>query len=63
MVVYVKRNFKFIIKQNEHCFYLEIEFQKKDRLWAGYCLYIIYLMKIKGIDFGHAILALYYQMI
>ena len=54
---------KFIIKRNDHCLYSEYQIQKNDSLCASYCLYIIYLTKVSGIDFKSAVLNLYYQMI
>ena len=56
---------KFIIKRNGHCFYSEYKIQgltsKRDFYCASYCLYIIYLTKVIGIDFKSAVLNLYYQ--
>ena len=58
---------KLIIKRNGHCLYSEYKIQgltnKKDSYCASYCLYIIYLTKVIGIDFKSAVLNLYYQMI
>ena len=34
---------------------------KNDSFCASYCLYIIYLTKVLGIDFKSAVLNLYYQ--
>ena len=75
-VVYIKENYfdsygcappkklsKFIIKRNGYCLYSEYQIQKIDSLCASYCLYIIYLVKVLGIDFKSAVLNLYYQMI
>ena len=53
----------FIIKQNEYCLYSEYQIQKNDSFCASYCLYIIYLTKVLGVDFKNAVLNLYYQMI
>ena len=58
-----KKLSKFIIKRNGFCLYSEYEIQKNDSLCASYCLYIIYLTKIVGIDFKFAVLDLYYQRI
>ena len=58
-----KKLSKFIIKRNGFCLYLEYQIQKNDSLCASYCLYIIYLKKVLGIDFKSAVLNLYYQMI
>ena len=52
---------KFIIKQNSYCLYSEYQIQKNDSYCASYCLYIIYLTKVIGIDFKSAVLNLYYQ--
>ena len=56
-----KKLSKYIIKRNGYCFYSEYRIQKNDSLCASYCLYIIYLTKIVGIDFKSAVLDLYYQ--
>ena len=42
---------EFIIKRNGYCIYSEYQIQKNDSFCASYCLYIIYLTKIVGIDF------------
>ena len=60
-VVCTKRLSKFIIKQNGYCLYSEYQIQKNDSYCASYCLYIIYLTKVIGIDFKFAVLNLYYQ--
>ena len=52
---------KFIIKRNGYCLYSEYQIQKNDSYCASYCLYIIYLTKVLGIDFKSAVLNLYYQ--
>ena len=62
-VVCPKKLSKFIIKRNGYCLYSEYQIQKKDSFCASYCLYIIYLTKVLGIDFKSAVLNLYYQMI
>ena len=36
---------------------------KKDSYCASYCLYIIYLTKVLGIEIKPGVLNLYYQMI
>ena len=46
-----KKLSKFIIKRNGYCLYLEHQIQKNDNFCASYCLYIIYLTKVLGIDF------------
>ena len=58
-----KKLSKFIIKRNGYCSYSEYQIQKNDSYCASYCLYIIYLTKVLGIDFKSAVLNLYYQMI
>ena len=52
---------KFIIKRNGYCLYSKYQIQKNDNFYASYCLYIIYLTKVSGIDFEPAVLNLYYQ--
>ena len=52
---------KFIIKRNAYCLYSQYQIQKKDSFCASYCLYIIYLTKVLGIDFKSAVSNLYYQ--
>ena len=58
---------KFIIKRNAHCYYSESKAQgltsKRDFYCASYCLNILYLTKVLGVDFKSAVLNLYYQMI
>ena len=56
-----KKLTKFIKKRNEYCLYSEYQIQKNDNFCASYCLYIIYLTKVLGIDFKSAVLSLYYQ--
>ena len=56
-----KKLSKFFIKGNGFCIYSEYQIQKNDSFCASYCLYIIYLTKIVGIDFESAVLNLYYQ--
>ena len=56
-----KKLSKFIIKRNGYCLYSEYQIQKNDSYCASYCLCIIYLTKIVGIDFKSAVLNLYYQ--
>ena len=57
-----KKLSKFIIKRNGYCLYSEYQIQKNDSFCASYCLYIIYLTKVLGIDLKSAVLNLYYQM-
>ena len=56
-----KKLFKFIIKRHGCCLYSEYQIQKNDSICASYCLYILYLTKLLGIDFKSAVLNLYYQ--
>ena len=56
-----KRLSKFIIKRHGCCLYSEYQIQKNDSFCASYCLYILYLTKLLGIDFKSAVLNLYYQ--
>ena len=60
-VVCPKKLSKFIIKRNGYCLYSEYQIQKEDSFCGSYCLYIIYLTKVSGIDFISAVLNLYYQ--
>ena len=60
-VVCPKKLSKLIIKRNGHCFYSAYQIQKIDSFCSSYCLYIIYLTKVLGIDFKSAVLNLYYQ--
>ena len=62
-VVCPKKLSKSIIKRNGYCLYSEYQIQKNNKYCASYCLYIIYLTKVLGIDFKSAVLNLYYQMI
>ena len=58
---------KLIIKRYGYCLYSEYKIQglrnKTDSYCASYCLYIICLTKVIGIDFKTAVLNIYYQMI
>ena len=56
-----KKLSKNIIKRNGFCLYSEYQIQKIDSFCASYCLYIIYLTKVLGIDFKSAVLNLYFQ--
>ena len=55
------------IKRNGHCFSSENKIQgltsKRESFCASFCLYIICLTKVIGLDFKSAVLYLYYQMI
>ena len=54
-----KKLSKFIIKRNGYCLYSEYKIQgltsKQDSYCASYCLYIIYLTKVLGINFKIAV--------
>ena len=56
-----KKPSKLIIKRNGYCLYSENQIQKNDSFCASYCLYIICLTKVLGIDSKSAVLNLYYQ--
>ena len=58
-----KKVSKFIIKRNGCCLYSEYQIQKNDSYCASYCLYIVYLTEVIGIDFKSAVLNLYFQRI
>ena len=60
-IVCPKKLSNFIIKRNGYCLYSEYQIQKNDSFCGSYCLYIIYLTKVLGIDFESAVLNLYYQ--
>ena len=66
-VICPKKLSKFIIKRNGYCLYSEYKIQglkiKQDSFCASYCLYIIYLTKVLGIDFKSGVSNLFYQMI
>ena len=62
-VVCPKKLTKFIIKRNGYCLYSDYQIQKNDSFCAIYCLYIIYLTNVLGIDFKYSAVNLYYQMI
>ena len=55
----------FNIKQNGYCLYSDYKIQgqtnEKDSYCASYCLYILYLKNVLGIDFISAVLNFYYQ--
>ena len=58
---------KVILKSIGLCLFSDYKTQgltsKRDFFCASYCLYIIYLTKVIGIDLKTAVLNLYYQMI
>ena len=58
-----KKLSKFVIKRNRHCLYSEYQIQINDSFCASYCLFILYLTKVLGLDFKSAALNLYCQMI
>ena len=62
-VVCPKKLAKLIINRNGYGLYSEYQKQRNDSFCASYCLYIIYLTKVLGIDLKSAVLNLYYQMI
>ena len=67
-VAYVQKKLSmFIKKRNGYCLYSEYKKQgltnKKYSYCASYCLYILCLTKVLGIDFKSAVLNFYYQMI
>ena len=49
---------KFIIKRNGYCLYSEYQIRKNDSFCSSYCLYILHLTKVLGIDFKSAVLNL-----
>ena len=55
------------MKPNGHCLCSEYKIQvltnKRDTYCASYCLYILNLTIVLGIDFKSAVLKLYYQKI
>ena len=58
-----KKLLNYLKNKHKKCIYSEYQIQKNDSFCASYCLYIIYLTKVLGIDFKSAVLNLYYQMI
>ena len=52
---------KFIIKRSGYCLYSKYQIKKNDSFCASYCLYILYLTEVLGIDFKSTVLNLYYQ--
>ena len=56
-----KKLCNIIMKRNGHCLYSEYQIHKNDDFCASYCLYILYLTKVIGLDFKSAVLNLYYQ--
>ena len=62
-----KKLYKFIIKRNGYCLYSEHKIQgltnKRASFCASYCLYLIYVTKVTGIDTKPAVLNSYYQLL
>ena len=58
-----KKLSELIIKRYGYCLYSEYQIQQNDSFYASYCLYIIYLTKVLGMDFLSPNKNLYYQMI
>ena len=60
-----KETIQVFLKRNRFCSHSEYKVQgltnKRDCFCASYCLYIIYLRKVLGIDFKSAVLKLYYH--
>ena len=54
---------KYLKNKHKKCIYSEYQIQKNDSFCASYCLYILYLTKLLGVDFETAVLNLYYQKI
>ena len=53
-----KKLLEYLKNKHKKCIYSEYQIQKNDSFCASYCLYIIYLTKIVGIDFKSAVLNL-----
>ena len=62
VVLYLKNYLNLLSNGMDIVFYSEYQIQKNDSFCASYCLYLIYLTKVLGIDFKSAVLNLYYQM-
>ena len=62
-----KKLSKYIIKRNGYCLFSEYKIQgltiKHDSYCGSYCLYVIFLTNVLGIDFKSAVLNSCYQMI
>ena len=58
-----KKFLNYLKNKHKKCIYSEYQIQMNDSFCASYCLYIIYLTKVLGIDFKSAVLNLYYQII
>ena len=57
-----KKLLKYLKNKHKKCIYPENQIQKNDSFCASYCLYILYLTEVLGIDFKSAVLNLYYQI-
>ena len=53
----------YLKNKHKNCIYSECQTKKNDSFCANYCLYILHLTKLLGIDFISAVLKLYYQKI
>ena len=51
----------YLNNKHKKCIYSEYQIQKNDSFRASFCLYILYLTEVLGIDFKSAVLNLYYQ--
>ena len=60
-VVCSKKQSSFIMKRNRYCLYSDNQIQKNDSFCASYCLYLIHLVKVLGIDFKSAVFNLFHQ--
>ena len=58
-----KKRLNYLKNKHKKCIYFEYQIQKNDSFCASYCLYILYLTKVIGIDFKSAVVNLYYQML
>ena len=47
---------KYLRNRHGNCIYSEYQTQKNDSLCASFCLYIVCLTKIEGLDFKSAVL-------
>ena len=56
-----KKLFNYLKNKYKKCIYSEYQIKKNDSFSASYCLYILYLTEVLGIDFKSAVLILYYQ--
>ena len=65
--VFTRKLSWYLTKRSSHCLFSEYKIQgltnKRDSYCASYCLYIIYLTIVLGIDFKPADLNLHYEMI